>query len=107
LCTVKGEVNTNVNPTCIAPSLNLDKLLAPAGDARASEAPQPSSVEEDQPRGLSDDDWMELMAMAEAQPPQQQQQPSGQRLESATAQDRAAPGEPSFTWLTDCEWRHR
>ena len=51
--------------------------------------PAPSA--EEQPRGLSDDDWQELMAMAEAQSPQQQ--PHGERLGSAAAQALPNPGE--------------
>ena len=76
-------------------------MLACAGDNRGPEPPKEQQQQqrplsppqgEEPPKGLSDDDWMELMAMAEAQQPPQQQ-PHGQRQGSATAQADPVPGE--------------
>ena len=90
--------------TPLAAGARARPVLACAGDNRGPEQagetqplqPLPSPQGEDAPRGLSDDDWSELMAMAEAQPPQQpqQQQPHGQRQGSGAARADPAPGEP-------------
>lgn len=61
----------------------------PAAEQQQQASPQPQG-EEAPKEGLSDDDWMELMAMAEAQPPQQ---PHANGQQADMAQANAAPGE--------------
>ena len=72
-------------------------MLSPlsTGDTRAPhpEGQPPLPQGEEPPKGLSDEDWTELMAMAEAQQPPQQQ-PYGQRQGSSAAQAAPVPGVP-------------
>ena len=75
----RARAGDNRGPQLAAEHQQQQLLLSPQG--------------EEAPKGLSDDDWMELMAMAEAQPPQQPQA-NGQRQGSAAAQAEPAPGEP-------------